>query len=133
MRSLNKVTLIGHLGKDPEVQTLETGVKLAKFSMATTEAFKDKSGVRVEQTEWHNIIVWRQLAEIAEKFLRKGSYIYLEGRIRNRTWDDKDGKKNYRTEIVGGTFMMLERKPEGSPSTAQTSDVMEDAIDDLPF
>jgi single-strand DNA-binding protein len=136
MRSLNKVTLIGNLGKDPEVQTLESGTKLVKFSLATTETFKDKSGNRQDQTEWHNVIVWQKLAEIAEKYLHKGSYIYLEGRIRTRTWDDKDGKKNYRTEIVADTFMMLDRKPQGSDNNVQapqTADVIDDAVDDLPF
>lgn len=136
MRSLNKVSLIGNLGMDPEVQTLESGTKLVKFRLATTETFTDKTGNRQEQTEWHNVIVWQKLAEIAEKYLHKGSSVYLEGRIRTRTWDDKDGKKNYRTEIVASTFMMLDRKPQGSDNnmqTAQTVDAADEAVDDLPF
>ena len=138
MRSLNKVTLIGRLGKDPEVQSLESGTKLVKFPLATSETFKDKNGNRQEKTEWHNVIVWQKLAETAEKYLHKGSYIYLEGRIRTSSWDDKEreGKKNYRTEIVASTFMMLEPKPtngdSSSPAT-QSAEVTEDFADDLPF
>ena len=107
MKGLNKVTLIGNLGKDPEVQTLETGVALAKFSLATSESYKDSEGVKHTQTEWHNIIVWRSLAEVAGKYLRKGSTIYLEGKIKTRSYEDKDGNKKYVTEIIADNFIML--------------------------
>ena len=107
MKGLNKVTLIGNLGKDPEVQTLETGIILAKFSLATSESYKDSEGVKQTQTEWHNIIVWRSLAEVAGKYLRKGSTIYLEGKIKTRSYEDKDGNKKYVTEIIADNFIML--------------------------
>lgn len=107
MKGLNKVTLIGNLGKDPEVQTLETGIVLAKFSLATSESYKDSEGVKQTQTEWHTIIVWRSLAEVAGKYLRKGSTIYLEGKIKTRSYEDKDGNKKYVTEIIADNFIML--------------------------
>ena len=97
MRGLNKVMLIGHLGKDPEMQHLEGNIALAKFSLATSESFKDKAGNWMDKTEWHNIIMWRGLAETAEKYLKKGSFVYIEGKIQNRSWDDKDGNKRYIT------------------------------------
>lgn len=140
MRGLNKVMLIGHLGKDPEMQHLESGVTLCRFSLATNEAYKDKSGNRVDKTEWHNIVVWRALADTAGKYLKKGSLIYLEGKISTRSWTDKDNVKRYTTEIVADTFTMLDRK-EGSASMAPPSDMgsvpmpESDApgADDLPF
>ncbi len=107
MAGINKAILIGNLGKDPEIRTLEGGAKVATFSLATTESYKGKDGNRVDQTEWHNIVLWRGLAEIAEKYLRKGSPVYIEGRITNRAWTDKDGVKRYTTEIVGVNMTML--------------------------
>lgn len=112
MRGVNKVILVGNLGKDPEVTYLEGGVARAKFSLATNEGYIDRNGNRVDQTEWHNIILWRKQAEIAEKYLRKGSQIYLEGKLRNRSWED-NGQKKYITEVVGDTFIMLDRKEDG--------------------
>ncbi|WP_338792574.1 single-stranded DNA-binding protein [Bernardetia sp. MNP-M8] len=112
MQGLNKVTLIGNLGKDPEVQTLEGGITLVKVSLATSESYKDSEGVKQTQTEWHNIIVWRSLAEIAGKYLKKGSSIYLEGKIKTRSYEDKDGNKKYVTEIIADNFIML-----GKPSS----------------
>jgi len=106
MAGINKVILIGHLGRDPEIRTLESGAKVARFSMATSETFKDKNGERKDQTEWHNIICWRNLADIAEKYLVKGKQIYVEGRLRSRSWDD-NGIKKYTTEIQADTFTML--------------------------
>jgi len=105
--SLNKVTLIGNLGKDPEVRHLESGACVANFSMATTETYKNRNGEKVSQTEWHNIVLWRGLAEISEKYLKKGDRIYVEGRIRTRSWQDKDGNTRYSTEIVGDNMIML--------------------------
>ena len=112
MAGVNKVILIGNLGKDPEVRHLENGATVASFSLATTESYKDKEGKRIQQTEWHNIVVWRKLAEIAEKYLNKGSNIYLEGKIRTRSWEDKEGNKKYTTEIIGDTFTMLDGKKD---------------------
>ena len=140
MRSINKVFLIGRLGKDPEVQYLESGVPVAKFPLATSEVYKDKTGNKVEQTEWHNIVLWRSLAETAEKYLRKGSSIHLEGKIKSRSWDDKEGHKRYITEIIGDNFVMLDRKTDNnnseegkSASSTSVSNTGEDKADDLPF
>ena len=125
MRGVNKVILVGNLGKDPEVQALESGVTVARFPIATTESYKDKTGQRVEQTEWHNIVLWRGLAEVAEKYLKKGGGVYLEGKIRTRSWDDKEGNKRYTTEIVGDNMVMLDRKPVdaafSAPSTVEST------------
>ncbi len=108
MGSLNKATLIGNLGKDPEVRAIPSGAKVANFSIATTESYMDKnSGQKVEKTEWHNIVMWRGLAEVAEKYLRKGSQIYVEGRLQTRSWDDQNGQKRYTTEIVADNMVML--------------------------
>jgi single-strand DNA-binding protein len=109
MGSLNKATLIGNLGKDPEVRAIPSGVKVASFSIATSESYTDKSGQKVDKTEWHNIVMWRGLAEVAEKYLKKGSQVYVEGRIQTRTWDDQNGQKRYTTEIVADNLVMLGR------------------------
>lgn len=139
-RGVNKVILIGNLGKDPEVFSFETGVKKVTFSLATTEIYRNKEGQDVEQTEWHNIVVWRSLADIAEKFLRKGSQVYIEGRIRYRTYE-KDGQKKYITDIEADNINMLgaRQNNEGNHgyehnSTAATpaAPVTPDT-DDLPF
>lgn len=111
MRGLNKVTLIGNLGKDPELQNLEGGVSVAKFSLATTESFKDQEGNTHSQTEWHTIVLWRGLADLAAKYLRKGSTIYLEGKLKTRAYEDKTGHKKQVTEIIAESFIMLD-KPE---------------------
>lgn len=110
MSGINKVILVGNLGKDPEVRHLEGGAVVAKFPLATSETYKTKDGQRVDQTEWHNIVMWRGLAESAEKYLRKGTLIYLEGKIRTRSWDDKDGNKRYATEIIADQMTMLGNK-----------------------
>ncbi len=110
MRGVNKVILIGHLGKDPEVRKLDAKSTIAKFSLATTEAFKTKDGNWVDQTEWHNIVMWRGLAERAERDLKKGMLIYLEGKIRTRSWEDKEGNKRYTTEVVVDSFLLLEKR-----------------------
>ena len=135
MAGVNKVILVGNLGKDPEVRHLEGGAAVANFTLATTEIYKDKTGARQEQTEWHNIVVWRGLAEIAEKFLKKGMTIYIEGKLRSRSWDDKEGNKRYTTEIVGDTFTILSKKEGGNPSV-NTADGLSSGSktgDDLPF
>lgn len=112
-RGINKVTLIGNLGKDPEVQTFDT-YKKAAFSLATTEYSRDKEGNEVQHTEWHNIVMWRGLAEIAEQYLRKGNQVYIEGKIRTRSFDAKDGTKKYITEIQADNLVLLGAKREGS-------------------
>jgi single-strand DNA-binding protein len=112
MAGVNKVILVGHLGRDPEVKTIESGVKVARFSLATTETYKDKSGERKDVTEWHNIVVWRNLADIAERFLTKGKLIYVEGKLRTRSWDD-NGAKRYATEVIADNFTMLGSKSDG--------------------
>ena len=112
MAGVNKVILVGNLGKDPEVRHLENGAVVANFSMATSETYKDKNGVRQTQTEWHNVVLWRGLAEIAEKFLKKGNMIYIEGKLRTRSWEDKEGVTRYTTEVVGDSMTMLGSKSD---------------------
>ena len=134
MIALNKVILVGNLGKDPEVRHLEGGVAVASFSLATSDSYKDKSGQRVEQTEWHNIVLWRGMAESAEKHLKKGMTIYIEGKLRTRSWDDKEGHKRYMTEIVGDTFTILSKK-ESAIQTGNDKDANIGSKNggDLPF
>lgn len=110
MRGLNKVMLIGNLGRDPEVQYVEGSIPLAKITLATTEFYKDKEGTLQTQTEWHKIVFWRGMAELVAKQLRKGSLVYIEGKIHSRTWEDAEGKKKYAVEIVGENFIVLDKK-----------------------
>lgn len=110
MASLNKVLLIGNLGKDPEVRYTASGTAVASFSLATSEKFKNKEGEWEERTEWHNVTLWGRLAEIAGEYLGKGKTVYIEGRLQTRKWQDKDGKDRYTTEIVGEKLQMLSRK-----------------------
>jgi len=141
MAGINKVILIGNLGRDPETMTFDNGVKKTTFSMATSESYKNKEGNRVEQTEWHNIVLWRGLAEVAEKYLQKGSQIYLEGKIKTRSYE-QEGIKKYVTEIFGDNMTMLGRREGGGNSeyqkkVAQTETAQEPDVevpdDDLPF
>jgi single-strand DNA-binding protein len=106
--------LIGRLGKDPEVKRLENGAAVAKFTMATDESYKDKDGNKVEQTEWHNVVCWRTQAEMAEKYLKKGMLIFVEGKLTHREYQDKDNQKRHFTEVVANTFRMLERREGGN-------------------
>ncbi len=152
---VNKVILIGNLGKDPEVRHLDNGATVANFSIATTESYKDRNtGQRVDQTEWHNIVLWRGLADVAEKYLKKGDSVFIEGKLRTRSWE-KDGVTRYTTEVVGDQMTMLGNKrnnedsgqdyssnnnsqagsgkmQETSSGTAQTPDT-DSEMDDLPF
>ncbi len=124
MASLNKVMLIGNLGKDPEVRFTASGQAVASFSLATSEKFKGKSGEMEERTEWHNITLWGKLAEIAGEYLSKGKTIYVEGRLQTRKWQDKNGNDRYTTDIVGDKMQMLSAKGErsgGDSSSAQKS------------
>tara|TARA_R110000868_G_scaffold174782_3_gene411664 strand:- start:1852 stop:2298 length:447 start_codon:yes stop_codon:yes gene_type:complete len=119
MAGVNKVILVGHLSKDPEVRHLESGAAVANFSMATTESYKDKNGNRQDQTEWHNIVLWRGLAEVAEKYLKKGNLVYIEGKLKTRSWQDKEGATRYTTEIVGDNMTMLGSKSDNSSASSQ--------------
>lgn len=109
MPGINKVILVGNVGKDPEVRYLEGGIAVANFPVATTESFRDKMGNKQEQTEWHQIVLWRKLAEVAEKYVRKGQQVYIEGKIRSRSWEDKEGNKRYTTEIFGDVLTILSK------------------------
>jgi single-strand DNA-binding protein len=109
MAGLNKVMLIGNLGKDPEMKTLDNGAKIATFPLATSETYKDKEGNRQTKTEWHNLVLWRGLADVAESYLHKGSQVYLEGRLSTRKWEDKEGNTRYTTEVIGDNLVLLNR------------------------
>ncbi|RYY13584.1 MAG: single-stranded DNA-binding protein [Chitinophagaceae bacterium] len=113
MRGVNRVMLIGNLGKDPDVQVLEGNIAVAKFPLATTETFKDRAGKLISQTEWHTVVLWRGLAELAQKYLHKGSLVYIEGRLRTRSWEDKEGAKKFSTEVVGDNLIMLDKRTDG--------------------
>lgn len=146
MSNLNRVTLIGRLGKDPEVRRLDNGTVVAKFTLATSESYKDKDGNKHETTEWHTLTAWRSLAEIAEKYLKKGMLIYVEGKLTYREYTDKDNVKKFYTEIVCSDFRMLERRdgeytttstnaPQNAPNelTAQNTGEESQIDDSLPF
>ena len=113
---INKVILIGNVGQDPEIRytgDVNNGTKVATFRVATTERYRDRSGNLQEHTEWHSIVVWRNTAEVVEKYVKKGTQVYIEGRLRSRSWDDQNGNKRYVTEIVADTLQLLGRRPEG--------------------
>ena len=159
MSSLNKGMLIGRLGKDPEMQYFESGAVKAAFSLATSERYKNREGQQVENTEWHNLVLWGKGAEIAEKYLRKGKQVYVEGSIKTRSWEAQDGTKRYMTEINVQTFKMLgsreddnggqnaggstyskpvAQKPQNTHQTPtriepQAKDPIAEEVDDLPF
>lgn len=138
MAGVNKVILLGNAGKDPDIRHLEGGVTVASFPLATTESFRDKnSGEKKEQTEWHNIVMWRNLAESVEKSeLKKGDRVYLEGKIRTRQWQDKDGNKRFTVEIVADTFTIINRKRDRTGEEALATEATAPAtsgVDDLPF
>jgi single-strand DNA-binding protein len=118
---INKVILAGNLGKDPEVRHLEGGAVVANFPLATTETYKDKNGNKVEQTEWHNIVLWRAQAEYAEKYLKKGFTILVEGKLKTRTWEDKDKNKRYTTEVYGDSITILIGQRREENNSAQTN------------
>jgi single-strand DNA-binding protein len=111
MSGINKVILVGHLGKDPEMRHLDGGVSVTSFPLATSETY-NKDGQKVEQTEWHNIVMWRGLADVAAKYLQKGKLVYIEGKLRTRSFEDKEGIKKYTTEVVAENFTMLGRKSD---------------------
>ena len=144
--SVNKVILVGNVGRDPEIRHLDSGVSVANFSLATSESYTAKNGDRVTTTEWHNVVLWRGLADVAEKYVNKGMQLYIEGRIRTRSYDDKDGNKKYITEIYGDVMQMLGKRTDSSEgqneyqsnsnaaTTAKEPDIQEtEGDDDLPF
>ena len=117
MAGVNKVILIGNLGRDPELKYTPSGQPVATFSLATTERRTDKNGQRQDRTEWHNIVAWGKLAELVNQYLKKGRSAYIEGRITNRSWDDRDGNKKYRTEIIANQIQFLGRDTGGPQGT----------------
>lgn len=146
--SVNKVILVGNVGADPEVRHLDNNVAVTNLRLATSESYLAKNGERVTTTEWHNIVLWRGLAEMAEKYIRKGKQIYVEGRIRTRSYDDKDGQKKYITEIYGDVVRLLGSretqspdstsenqypKETASPNQVEAPDLGDQPDDDLPF
>ena len=134
MAGVNKVILVGNLGKDPEVKYLDSGVAVANFSLATTENYKNKEGEKVSQTEWHNIVLWRGLAEVAEKYLKKGASVYIEGKIKTRKWEDKEGNTRYNTEILADNMTMLGGKRDSKENSINPlEETASDTVDDLPF
>lgn len=137
MAGVNKVILIGNLGRDPELKYLEGNVARVNFSLATSDSYKDKNGNRVEQTEWHNIVMWRGLAESAEKYLKKGTQVYIEGKLQTRQWNDKEGHKRSTTEIIAESYVILQRRDSSAnPNTNEGgNDTSFDKQDssDLPF
>ncbi|RZK21879.1 MAG: single-stranded DNA-binding protein [Hymenobacter sp.] len=146
MAGVNKVILVGNLGKDPEVRHLEGGNSVAHFTLATNEYYKDKQGARVERTEWHNISAWRGLAELAEKYLKKGTQVYVEGKLRTRQYQDKDQQTRYVTEIIAEEISLLGGRPGGGGNNGTSSNAapangadesvslrQEPELDQLPF
>jgi len=142
--SINKVILVGNVGRDPETRHLDKGVAVSNFSLATTESYTAKNGEKVSNTEWHNIVAWRGLAEVTEKYVKKGTQLYIEGRLRTRTWDDKDGVKHYTTEIYADTMQLLGKRegqgdaaspaaPAESLQAVSEPDLSQPEEDDLPF
>ena len=143
--SINKVILIGNLGRDPEIKKLENGITLASFSMATSESYTDKvSGKKIENTDWHDVVLWRGLAELAEKFLKKGMKIYVEGRLKKRSWQDREGNTRYNVEVIGDEMTILSKpdtdtKPkepytvEANQEISKMENLESDPEDTLPF
>lgn len=146
--SVNKVILIGNLGKDPEVRHLENGAVVANFPIATSESYTDKNtGQKVENTDWHDIVVWRGLAEVVEKYVRKGHKVYVEGKLKKRSWQDKEGNTRYTTEVIADELTILTRpdKPASQPNQSpydstgtptppsKVDDIIDKDKDDLPF
>ena len=134
MASVNKVIVLGNLGKDPELRHLPNGDAVCNFSLATTESWKDKDGNKQDKTEWHNVVIFRKLAEIAGEYLKKGRPVYIEGRLQTRKWQDKEGKDRYTTEIVADQMQMLGSREEAK-EVAKTPALanFDDMESDIPF
>ena len=144
MASVNKVILIGNLGKDPEIRTTPQGTSLARFSLATTSTWKDASGAKQERTEWHDIVAWEKLAHICGEYLHKGKMVYVEGSLQTRSWEDQNGQKRYKTEVKASNVVMLSRREDGARASAASAREVADAPeapvasgaaydDDVPF
>jgi single-strand DNA-binding protein len=141
MASVNKVILIGNLGRDPEIRTTPQGTSLARFSVATTTTWKDASGARQERTEWHDVVAWEKLAQICGEYLHKGKMVYVEGSLQTRSWEDQSGQKRYKTEIKANNVVMLSPRVEGGRAGAGAAPAREVAEtaepgtydDDVPF
>ncbi|RKY89282.1 single-stranded DNA-binding protein [candidate division KSB1 bacterium] len=136
-RGINKAILIGYIGTDPDIKYTPTGDAVVNFNLATSEAWRDKDGNLQEKTEWHRIVAWRKLAEFSNEWLKKGMQVYVEGKIRTRTWDDKNGIRRYTTEIFANSIQMLGRKPESEeempPPPPEDKQDIAKGEDDLPF
>lgn len=133
MAGINKAILVGNLGKDPEMRYTPNGVPVCSFPMATSETYKDRNtGERITQTEWHNIVIWRGMAETAEKYLKKGSQVFIEGKIKTRSWEDQQGQKRYTTEIVADVMQLLDRPNQpttsNGPDARMTTNVPSESI-----
>lgn len=148
MAGVNKVILLGYVGKDPEIRVLESGRKVANFPLATTETYKDKNGEKVENTEWHNVVFWGPVADVFEKYVKKGTQLYMEGKLRTRSYETKEGVKKYSTEVLGESMTLLGAPPKSNDqngsgyATSNTAKSMVeesahknpmDDSDDLPF
>ena len=130
---LNKVQLIGNVGGNPEIRTTDNNVKVVTISVATTEFYKDKSGQKVSKTEWHSVVLWRSLAELAEKWIKKGSQIYVGGKLSTRSWE-KDNVTHYKTEIIANELRFLNKpKDDAKPTTQEEIPSASEPVDDLPF
>lgn len=133
MSGINKVILVGRLGRDPDIRNLENGVMVANFSLATSESYRDRNtGERKDSTEWHNVVLWRGLAETAQKYLRKGDMVYIEGKLRTRSWE-KDGVTRYSTEVVADNMVMLSTRSSGTTSGDVSAPPQKDAVSDPPI
>lgn len=142
MGSLNKVMLIGRLGADPEKRVTQSGSAVVTLNLATSEKYKDKSGNNQEKTEWHKVVLWNKLAELAEQYLSKGKQVYIEGSLKTNEWNDKDGNKRYTTEVIGQKLQFIDSASSGSQnntdsdkpkSSVPKTDNIADDIDDIPF
>lgn len=122
MAGINKVILVGNLGADPEIRTLENGVKVARINVATTEVYRDRNGERREITEWHQVTLWRGLAEVTERYLAKGRQVYIEGKLKTRKWVGEDGRDRYTTEVIADVMQMLGRAPGSQDGSYTRSD-----------
>jgi single-strand DNA-binding protein len=143
-KSLNRVQLIGNVGKDPEVKFTPQGTAVAKLSIATNERFKDSKGEWQDRAEWHNVVLWQRMAEIAGEYIKKGSKVFIEGRLQTRSWDDKEsGTKKYMTEVIGENLILLGGKPDDGHANSQSESVREPELvgaaagpitdEDIPF
>lgn len=133
MSSVNKVILIGRLGKDPDIRRTSSGTPVASFSLATSERYNDRNGQKQEKTEWHNIVVWNKLADLAGQYIKKGSFVYIEGKLQTRSWDDKNGNKRYTTEIIGNVLQFLDSKSNDNEDKNYNPEPQPIVEDDLPF